>query len=84
MPEIYGNTMNFTMFFPVFSLNFDGLRYPVKKSCPYEIITHGSEVCLHSHPLHCRDHHMEEMEHTLEECIWMFEMFPTSLDNLRN
>ena len=72
MPEIYADMVNFTMFFPVFSLNFDGLRYPVKKSCPYEIIAHGSEVCLDPYSLHCRDHDMSEVEHTLEECIWMF------------
>ena len=72
MPEIYGNMVNFTMFFPVFSLNFDGLRYPVKVSRSHEIITYGCEVCLDPHPLYRLYHYMEEMEHTLEECIWMF------------
>ena len=60
------------MFLSLFSHNCDSLRCPVKKSCPYKVVAHGSEVCLHSHPLNCCHHYLEEMEHTLEECIGMF------------
>ena len=72
MPEIYGNTVNFTMFFPVFYLNFDGLRYPIKESCHYKVVTHGSEVCLHSHHPNSCNHYTIKVEHLPEECIGMF------------
>ena len=74
MPEIYGNMVNFTMFFPAFSLNFDGLRCPVKKSCSYKVVAHCCEICLNPHPLHRRDHYMAKVEHPLEECIGMFHI----------
>ena len=63
--------VNFTMFFPVFSLNFDGLLYPVKISWSQEIITYGCEVCLHPHPLYRCCEGVCKYEHPLHECIWM-------------
>ena len=72
MPEIYGSMVNFTMFFPVFSLNFDGLRYPVKISRSHEIITHGCEIGLHPDSLHCCHHDMKEMEYTFHDGVRMF------------
>ena len=64
--------MNFTLFFLQFSNEFHSLRCPVKKSCSYKVVTYWSEVCLNSHPLHCSHYYIEEVEHTLEEYIWMF------------
>ena len=58
---------DFAMFFLQFSHNCHSLRYTVKESCRYNIITDDSAVCLHSHPLHRSYHYIEEVEHSPEE-----------------
>ena len=70
--QIHSDWGNFIPVLTVFFLIVDGLRCPVKESCPYKVVAHCSEVCLHPYPLHCRDHHIEEMEHPLHEGEGMF------------
>ena len=59
-------------FLLLFPNNCDSSRYPVKKSCPYKVVAYCCEIGLHPYSLNCCYHYMEEMEHTLEECIGMF------------
>ena len=69
----YSHLMPFSF---CFSENFHSSRYSIKKSCSHEIITHGSEVCLHPYPLYSCHHGVCKSEHALHECIWMFHQWP--------
>ena len=60
------------MFSLLFSNNCDSSRYPVKKSCPYKVVAHCCEICLHSYSLHGCYHYITKVEYPLEECIGMF------------
>ena len=53
-------------FLPIFFLNIGSLHYPFEESCPHKVVANGSEVGFHSHPLHCYNHYMKEMEHPIE------------------
>ena len=55
-----------------FLINFYSSRYPIKESRPHEVIAHGGEICLDSHPLNGCYHGMGETEHPLHEGIWVF------------
>ena len=59
-------------FLLLFSNNCDRSRYSVQEYCPYKVVAHYCEICLHSYSLHSCYHYMTKVEHPYAFFKWMF------------